>query len=179
MTGLEVLEGPLSLEDRKVRIGVLLEETAMLIGEELIAAKAEHPGHFVEWVTDELPFGIDKAERLMAIARAFTLADPDMRAALPTAYSALFELSRMPTERLKLHIDNGDVGPGTTVREARALNGHQRDDNGSTSAPAAPILPPVSAEPRLSTDILAKELLRQPRSDLSAAVEVNLRRWLG
>lgn len=163
----------LSLDERGERIAKVLDEASVLVGQELIAAKAEHPGTFVAWVEESLPFGIDKAERLMAITRCFATADEDVRAALPSAYSALYELSRMPTDRLQAHIANGDVGPGTTTREARGLV------NGNGAVPPGPILPPIKPEPRLGADIIAKELMRHPRGDLTEAIEVALRRWMG
>jgi len=163
---------PISLDERRNRIGMVLNEASVLVGRELIAAKVEHPGTFVAWVEEELPFGIDKAERLMAITRAFNGADEVTREALPTAYSALYELSRMPTERLQRHIANGEVGPGTTTRECRQLvSGNPPADE--------PILPPIKPEPRLGADIVAKELMRFPRGDLSPEVEIGLRRYLG
>lgn len=163
---------PISLQERTQRIAAVLNEASLIVGQELIAAKAEHPGTFVAWVETELPFGIDKAERLMAITRSFASADDEVLEALPSAYSALYELSRMPTDRLRDHIANGDVGPGTTTREARSL----ANGNGKVEGP---ILPPVPAEPRLAADIVAKELMRHPRAQLSAELEVALRRWLG
>lgn len=162
---------PISLQERTQRIAAVLNEASLIVGQELIAAKAEHPGGFVAWVETELPFGIDKAERLMAITRSFATADDEVLEALPSAYSALYELSRMPTDRLRTHIANGDVGPGTTTREARSLA-----TNGKVEGP---ILPPVPAEPRLAADIVAKELMRHPRAQLSGEIEVALRRWLG
>lgn len=171
MESLPAATRTLTLAERTERIAAVLNDASLLVGEELIAAKAEHPGTFVAWVTDELPFGIDKAERLMAITRSFHNADEETRLALPSSYSALYELSRMPTDRLKTHIANGDVGPGTTTREARSMVNGQ--------SPAEPILPPIKPEPRLGADIVAKELMRHPRGDLSEGMEVALRRWMG
>jgi hypothetical protein len=163
---------PISLEERRNRIAAVLNEASLIVGRELIAAKAEHPGTFVSWVEDELPFGIDKAERLMAITRAFASSDDKIRAALPSAYSALYELSRMPTDRLRDHIANGDIGPGTTVRDCRQLV------NGAPPADE-PILPPIKPEPRIGAEVMAKELMRHPRGDLSDTTTAALYRWLG
>lgn len=166
----------LSLEERRVRIIAHVEQAAIHVGEELLAAKAEHPGRFMAWVEAELPFGIDKAERLMAITRAFRTADQETLKALPSAYSALFELSRMPTDRLNEAIANGSVTPATTVRAAR--------DMALGRPPALPDdppevdIPPVRSEPRISVELVAKELMRFPRDQLSEETEVALRRWL-
>lgn len=160
------------LEDRRQRIIARFEACAVDIGAELIAAKAEHPGKFIAWVEAELPFGIDKAERLMAITRAFANPDPEIRAALPLAHTCLFELTRLPHERLRQAIEAGDVHPDMTVREAQAL----RDPE---PYPIPPVEPSPASEPRIAADVLARELLRFPREQLSHDMANQLSVWLG
>jgi len=173
----DIIEAPtvqvvVTLDERARRISESYDRCAIEIGNELIAAKAEHPGRFTEWVGDFLPFGIDQAERLMAITRCFATADDEARAALPSAKSALFELTRLPADRLQAAIANGDVHPGITTREARQLvNGDKVDMPETPESPAR--------ETRIGADIVAKELMRFPRTQLSVDYEVQLRRWLG
>lgn len=160
------------LEERTQRIYGALETAAMDIGAELLAAKVEHPGRFMEWVSTALPFGIDKAERLMAITRAFDNADPEIRQALPSAYSAMCELARLPHDRLRAHIESGDVHPDMTVREARAL--HQPNPIPLPEPTVSPL-----AEPRIAADVIATELIRHPRHMLSDDIADVLAAWLG
>ncbi len=165
------------LEERTQRIYGALETAAMDIGAELLAAKVEHPGRFMEWVSTALPCGIDKAERLMAVTRAFATTEPEMRSALPNAYSTLFELSRLPAERLQRAIEAGQVTPDTTYREARALR-DAADSPEWERVELPEVTPSPAAEPRLSAEIVAKELMRFPVSNLSGEMVVALRRWL-
>lgn len=169
--------GPASLDDRKATIISIIEGAAIDVGDQLIRAKAEHPGEFMAWVEAELPFGIDKAERLMAVTRAFGSARPEVLAALPPAYSTLFELARMPTEHLNRAIDEGKVNPEMTYRQASDLRrGNDEDPPGPVDLP--PPSPSPTSQPRIAADVIARELMRFPRSQLSGEVEVALRRWM-
>lgn len=168
-----------SLDERRDRIMAVLESTALEIGDELLAAKREHPREFMAWVTRALPFGIDKAERLMAITRSFATVDPLVRASLPPAWTALYELSRLPIETVVVAIDRGEISPQMTVEDARELvTGHREAPKAEkrTSKPGPD--PGFDPNPRLTTDIVARELLRTPREDLSATMETLLRLWL-
>lgn len=160
-----------SLDERKARIYAAVNTAALTIGAELIAAKAEHPREFTAWVEAECPWGIDSAERIMAVTRAFATCDPEVRGALPNPYSTLFVLTRLPTERLALAIETGRVNPDMTYRDAKELLGEVRDV--AERKPAEP------AEPRIAPDVLARELLRFPREQLSEHGARQLRRWLG
>lgn len=174
----EPVEVIVPLEERTKRIYGHMNEACFEIGHELIAAKMEHPGRFMEWVEDSLPFGIDKAERLMAVTRAFATAPPEMREALPNPYTTLFELSRLPAERLQRAIESGEVTPDTTYREARALRDAAESPEWER-VEMPEVTPSPAAEPRLSADLVAKELMRYPASRLSGEMIVALRRWLG
>lgn len=165
------------LEERTQRIYQALNVAAMDIGAELLAAKAQHPGRFMEWVAESLPFGIDKAERLMAVTRAFATVEPEMRQSLPNAYSTLFELSRLPADRLQRAIEAGHVSPDTTYREARALR--DAADSPEWEAVEMPeVTPSPTSEPRIAAEVIAKELLRYPVSHLSGEMVVAIRRWV-
>lgn len=107
------------LEERKARILGVLDDASIQIGLELMAAKVEHTGRFVRWVEEELPFGLDRAERLMMIARAFQDVDPAVRNMLPSAWTALYELAKVPPRALVRSIELGEVTPMMTVADAR------------------------------------------------------------
>ena len=173
----EPVEVVVPLEERAERIAEVFDRAALAVGAELIEAKREHPGRFMAWVSESLPFGIDTAERLMAITRTFANADPEILASLPRARSALFALTRLPSDRLRQAVESGEVTPRTTYREALRL----RDVAESEWEPVELPPPPESAaaEPRIAADIVAKELLRFSRSALSDDYAVRLRRWLG
>lgn len=164
-----------TLEERGRRIHDAYERCAIDIGAELVAAKAEHPGRFMQWVDEMLPFGIDQAERLMAITRAFANADADTRAALPSAKSALFELTRLPADRLRQAIEAGEVDRTTTTRQARRLVSDHL--NGPVDLPPPSPPPPEVVSP--TAEMLAAELMKQNVDRLSGETIVRLRRWLG
>lgn len=168
----------LTLAERTQRIMDVLSASALAIGEELLMAKREHPGEFMAWVSDCLPFGIDKAERLMAITRALSVADPETRLQLPPAWSALYELSRIPAPQLAVLVERDEVTPATTVREARefaqAYCPAPQPVDLPTPAPYVP-LPEVADH---STDLIALNLLRADRDKLSEDIAERVGRWL-
>ena len=174
--GTELVPG---LDERRDRILAIVGTAALDVGAELIAAKKEHPRAFLDWVARSLPFGIDKAERLMAITRAFGDADPFIREHLPPAWTALFELSRLPIEKVQRSIETGEIGPEMTVSDARALvTGEREAPELLPERPTPGPKPGFDPNPRLNPDLLASELVRTDRDDLSASVEYVLRRWL-
>ena len=153
------------------------DTAALTIGAELIEAKREHPGQFMTWVAEALPFGIDTAERLMAVTRTFANADPEVLASLPRARTTLFALTRLPADRLRQAIESGEVTPHTTYREALALRDAAESEWEPVDMPEPQ--PSQASEPRITADIVAKELLRFPVGALSDDYVVRLRRWLG
>lgn len=186
MNGTEVA---LSLDDRREAIYEVMEDAAIDVGRHLIAAKAEHPGEFIAWVERELPFGIDKAERLMAITRSLGDVGPEIRAALPPAYSTLFHLSRLPPPRLREAVETGEVHPGSTYREAEALarsvNGNgvsagaEHAERGRPVPMPEPEPSPVTDRTRIAAELVAEELMRFGADQLSDEMTRRLRTWLG
>ena len=169
-----------SLDERRDRIIEIVEHAALGVGAELLAAKREHPREFLAWVARSLPFGIDKAERLMAISRAFSTAPPELMASLPPAWTALFELSRLPIETLQVAVESGEILPEMTVEDARELVRLDRDAPEPQRRTVKPGPDPgFDPNPRLTTDIIVRELLRTPREDLSPSMETLLLDWLG
>jgi hypothetical protein len=116
----DVIHAPIMpLEERKARILGVLDDASIQIGLELIQAKEDHTGRFTRWVEEELPFGLDRAERLMMIARAFSDVDPSVKSMLPSAWTALYELAKVPPRALIRSIELGEVSPTMTVADAR------------------------------------------------------------
>ena len=169
-----------TLDERRDRILAIVGTAALDVGAELIAAKNEHPRAFMAWVATELPFGIDKAQRLMAISRAFAGADEAVKAALPPAWTALFELARLPIEEVQRSIETGEIAPEMTVADARKLvTGRDEAPELLPPRPTPGPAPGFDPNPRLGADILASELVRADRATLSAPVEYLLRQWIG
>lgn len=154
------------LAERKRRILDALSDTVYTIGAELLEAKREHNGTFVAWVETELPFGIDRAERLMAVTRAFATAEH--REHLPAAWTALYELSKVPPGALVRSIELGEVSPGMTVAQARDYVASQRA-NGETRHPGG--VPPLA-------EAHAVALLRYHPNDVPEEVRCRLRAWI-
>lgn len=168
-----------SLDERRDRIIALVSDAALDVGAELIAAKKEHPGEFLQWVATQLPFGIDKAERLMSISRAFGTADPLVLAALPPAWTALFELARLPIDVVAESIESGAIAPQMTVSDARQLvSGHREAPVPQIRRAKPGPDPGFDPNVRLNPDHLASELVRCERQSLSEPVEYLLRKWL-
>jgi hypothetical protein len=168
-----------TLDERAERIIAHISDAALNIGAELIAAKAEHPREFLQWVATRLPFGIDKAERLMAITRAFASADPAVLEALPPAWTALFELARLPIDVVAESIESGAITPQMTVQDARQLvSGHRDVPEKLPERPTPGPAPGFDPTIRLPIDHLASELVRCDRQSLSEPVEYLLRKWL-
>lgn len=185
----EVVE---TLNAHRDRIMGLLETAAMDVGRELLAAKAAHPGRFMAWVASDLPFSLDKAQRLMAVARFADETDPKVLAALPQGWTILFHLRHVPQSRLAEATEAGELTPESTRVDALAwrddeLGAARRILTGTAETrphkprkgrpgPAKGTVPAAARRPR--ADSLAHELTRSPRSDLSEASEALLRAWL-
>lgn len=169
-----------SLDERRDRILAIFGEAVYEAGAELLAAKREHPREFLAWVARSLPFGIDKAERMMTIARAFGDADEAMKAALPRKWTPLFELARLPIGEVQRSIETGEITPEMTVRDARRLvTGRSEPPELLPKRPRPGPAPGFDPNPRLDADLLASELVRRDRCTLSGPVEYLLRQWIG
>lgn len=167
----------LSLDERRDNIVGYLQDCALDIGAELQGAKRDHPGRFLVWVEESLPFGIDKAERLMAVSRAFFDVEPDVRELLPTAWSTLFELSRLPSERFQDAVEAGEVHPGLTLAQSRALADKSPEIHPNYRHPGVEAADPPP-KPGLTCDLVARALTKLPRTDLTPQMEEDLRKWL-
>ena len=93
-------------------------------GRKLIQAKKtlkSNGGSFTNLVTVRLGWDLDTAERWMEIARNPVLADSATLRNLPTSWTTLYQLSRLPAKTLEKYIQDGTVHPALTCRAAYAL----------------------------------------------------------
>jgi hypothetical protein len=87
----------------------------------LIEAKdALDHGDFLEMLAD-IPLDEAKAERLMAIAKHPILSDSAHVRNLPPSYSTLYELTKLPNEKLKAMIAAGRIDRNTERKEVEEL----------------------------------------------------------
>ena len=93
-----------------LRVGALLHE-----------ARDLDPRGFQRWVEERLPFGYDKARRLIAIHLAYQELPENVIGQLPRPWQAMYALRHWSGGRLTQAIESGEVGPHTTQRDALAL----------------------------------------------------------
>lgn len=166
------------LEERTRRIYEHMDRAADAVGHELLAAREEHPGGFTRWVNESLPFGLDTAERIMAVARCSHLTDPAIREALPDSYSALYQLQRAPVERLRAGVANGAVHSDMTVKEAQAWASENTNGHRPPVKVPEPTESPLRQGPKVAAEALVEALVRYQPSDLSDQTRRMLSRWL-
>ena len=132
------------------------------IGRCLLQAKVElSHGEFTRMVRGELPFGPRTAQRLMFIANNPTLSNPTHASLLPTSWTTLYELARLPEHVLIKALEDGTIRtdlPRHAVSQLKweaelARRGPYLDvDMASvmalTSRSAAPMPPPPTHEQR-------------------------------
>ena len=91
-------------------------ETGRLISE----AKAALPhGAFGKMIENDLPFGADAAQRLMAIAADTKLTNAEHVRHLPPSWGTLYELSKLDTETFTRRIKEGTIRPDMLRREVK------------------------------------------------------------
>jgi hypothetical protein len=91
-------------------------------GKQLNAAKADLPhGEFHYLVCNETPFHWSTADRLMAIARHPVLANFAHAQSLPSAWTTLYELSRLRPKRLLALIKDSTVSARMERQDAEKL----------------------------------------------------------
>lgn len=141
-----------------LRVGELLWEARELNG----------PG-FREWVEDRMPFGYDKARRLVAIYLAYRELPAETQAKLPRPWQAMYALRHWAGGRLQAAIEAGEVSESTTVREA-----HQRARAWSSDQRPTPEL-----SARYGTaDLAAGALMAFSPDALNSDVRRALGNWL-
>ena len=95
------------------------------VGRLLIEAKEElDHGDFLRLFRGgTLPFGEDTAERLMRIAGNKILSNSANSRILPTSWTTLFELAKLPIRNLQEAIQDGKVHPGMRRQDVKKLLG--------------------------------------------------------
>jgi hypothetical protein len=105
-------------------------EAIIAVGRHLIAAKeaCEH-GEFMrlfkesgDAVSEPLPFTVNTAERLMAVARHPVLSNPAHVQTLPQSWGTLYELTKVPDAELILKLTGGEITTEMTRAQAAAMH---------------------------------------------------------
>ena len=147
-----------------------IDRMCLHVGALLAEARALNPAGFKRWVDERMPFGYDKARRLIAIHLAYRELPPDKLQQLPLPWQALYALAPYAKGRLIDALESGEIGPDTTQAEAltraRHWSNHHRPSD------------PLTA--RYSTaDTRAGALMEHAASELNPYVREALVRWLG
>jgi hypothetical protein len=100
-------------------------EAIIETGRRVLAAK-EGPnklphGEFLKMVNEDLPFGEDAAEQLMAIAAHPVISNSEHVRNLPPSWGTLYQLTRLPAPVLEAKIADGTINPGMERKDVAAL----------------------------------------------------------
>ncbi len=178
---MEALQPIPSLTAYRDQIAGVLNATAIDIGTILIEAKHRHPREFMQWVAAELPFSYEKAQRLMAISRAFRSLPEEQRQHLPAPWTTLFTLSALGTQGAAEAIEAGAISPTMTNQAALGLIGRDaapapKPKRGDPPGPPPGQVGGSGARPGLG--LLLREVLRYDPSDLAPYQRQALDEWL-
>jgi hypothetical protein len=163
-------DGMSRLEQIEGEVFASIDRMCLRVGELLAEARALDPAGFKRWVEDRMPFGYDKARRLIAIHMAYRELPPEKLRQLPLPWQALYALAPHAQGRLLDALESGEIGPETTqaeaITKARHWSNHRR------------AVDPLDR--RYSTaDSRAGALMELSASDLNPFVREALIRWLG
>jgi hypothetical protein len=142
-----------------LRVGALLHE-----------ARDLDPGGFQGWVDERLPFGYDKARRLIAIHLAYRELPEEAVRNLPRPWQAMYALRHWAGGRLPQAIESGEVGPHTTQRDALALAKKWSKDSKTGDV--------VIASRYTPADLAAGKLMGLSPDDVNPDVWRALGRWM-
>jgi hypothetical protein len=130
-------------------------------GHKLIQAKKDlkkHGGSFINLVEVKLGWNLDTAEKWMAIAGNPVLSDSATLRNLPTSWTTLYALSRLPPKMLEQCIKDGTIHPQLTCKVATVL---ARNARGSNSDGAS-----STTETGLSTETASTAAAEQKAQDV-------------
>jgi hypothetical protein len=98
-------------------------EAVVQLGLTLTAAKKALPhGEWLEiFERKELPFTETVAQRLMKIAADHRLANAAQAQFLPTKWTTIYELTKLPENKLEQALTDGTINPAMTRKDAKAL----------------------------------------------------------
>lgn len=157
------------LDEIEAEVFRAVDRMCLRVGELLYEAKTLDPGGFGVWVKTKMPFGYDTARRLIAIYLAYRELPAERLAQLPRPWQAMYALSKfVQTEEMAAAIASGEIGPNTTVEQARRI-ARRWGSNRRTSTPR-----------RIYSvaDRRAGALMEFQPDDLNPAVREELTRWL-
>ncbi len=113
--------------------------TGRLLAE--LKAQTEH-GEWLNVVQERLPFGVDTAQKLMAIADHPVISNSERARFLPPRWSILAEMVRLDADTLDTAIRKGVIHPGMKREDLRALRFPARRPGDASVIPDAPAEPP-------------------------------------
>jgi hypothetical protein len=124
-------------------------------GRKLLEAKQQlkkQGGSFIDLVENRLGWDVNTVEKWMKIAGHPVLTDSETLQNLPTAWTTLYQLSRLPRKVLEGYIADGTVHSQLSCRTAAALVKRGRGSLSSTAAPGkSGTEPETSSEPENET----------------------------
>lgn len=156
---------PAGLEEITDRIYDRIDRFALDLGAALDEAFTLRPDVYEQWVTECLPFGLDKARRLRMIHRAAEALPEDVLARLPRPWQAMFAISRLPTGVIVSEVESGRIHESMTVRE--------------TNAVVADLKTPGGTRRHSEADLVVGRLAGLAPESLSIDAADLLRGWLG
>lgn len=165
-------------------------------GQALLRAKsALEAGVFVEMIERDLPFSKSSARRFVKIASDPRLTDPANAQILPTASTALYELTKLSNDEFVRALDGGQINPRMTRNDVMKIRGsvwslHTGEDSKlqatQVSQPTEASPQPEAADPQpteaekhasataAAAHFLYHELLSEPGGDRSARAAMKL-----
>jgi hypothetical protein len=147
-----------------------VDHMCLRVGALLAEARDLDPGGFKAWVEAKMPFGYDKARRLVAIHLAYRELPAEVQARLPRPWQALYALRHWSGGRLTEAIESGEIDEHTTVVAARERARAWSSDRRET--------PELSAR-YSAADLAAGRLMTFSPADVNSDVRRALERWLG
>ena len=160
----------LRLTEIEVEVYQAVDRMCMRLGELLHEARVLEPEGFNDWVAERMPFGLDKAKRLIAIHLAYRELPEDVVHNLPRPWQAMFALRHWTGGRLEEAIEAGEIGPDTTIAEARDTAKKWSKDSKQDD-------PPLTAR-YSQPDLLAGKLMAEDPNGLNPDVHRALSRWV-
>jgi hypothetical protein len=158
------------LEEIEAEVFAEVDRMCLRVGALLHEARELDPAGFQFWVETRLPFGYDKARRLIAIHLAYRELPEAVVSNLPRPWQAMYALRRWADGRLEQAVEAGEVGPHTTQREALALAKKWSNDSKNDDFAIASRYGPA--------DIAAGKLMGMSPDDIDADVWRALTRWM-
>lgn len=151
-----------------------VDRVVMSLGEYLqLGRERLGKGGYEDWVENDLPFGLDTAKRYRAVYLAYSNLRPEVLAQLPRAWQAMYALRAVNHPSMLKMLDRGEIGPETTVLQAKNVVKLFREQKYTDGAAEAPT-PPVGSR----ADRAAAELMDYDPAEMSPGVRAALDSWL-